>query len=461
MSCLGEDIMMPILREIIEESVKKEDWKFRHAAFMVIAQVGEYLEDISLLGFLIPILLVNLKHDHPRIRHASLYCIGILSDDLAPEFQQKFHPQIVPALTQMLTDPIPRVLSHVCAALTNFFEHLNSSISLPLIPSLLPRLICFVKEEISIVKENALTCISALAESSGSNFVEYSTPVITFLFDLIEKVNSMRLKRLRGQAIECLSIISSSICKDNFKNYLEKFINIMIYLQENVGEKEDPQRYYILSAWQRLVLTLGQDFIPYLDKMFPSFLKLAQSEPEIKSTNEIVKESLQSLLKDAAKKKKTFNMNTSETEEKEIAIETINSFAVELKELFLPYVSQSSNVVIECLRYLPNSDIRKSAAKCITSLMYVVKKSDIPSEHKINCSKNFLMRLNEALDKEDYTDVKSQFLLAMRKIMKIIGPVFNENESKDFLLKIWGLIIQSKKKQKEIEDENTEESGEE
>ena len=45
-----------------------------------------------------------------------------MADDMTEDFQENFHESVLPALTQILDDPIPRVQAHACAALTNFFE---------------------------------------------------------------------------------------------------------------------------------------------------------------------------------------------------------------------------------------------------------------------------------------------------------------------------------------------------
>lgn len=74
---LGEDVMLPLLDTIILNTVSNDsDWRFKNAGFMAFSQVGEYLEDVTKVEAMIPIVVENFKHENARVRHASLHCIG-------------------------------------------------------------------------------------------------------------------------------------------------------------------------------------------------------------------------------------------------------------------------------------------------------------------------------------------------------------------------------------------------
>lgn len=56
------------------------------------------------------------------MRYASCHAIGQISDDMKPKFQEIYGAETYPKLVDLLKDPIPRVVSHSAAALTNFLE---------------------------------------------------------------------------------------------------------------------------------------------------------------------------------------------------------------------------------------------------------------------------------------------------------------------------------------------------
>lgn len=60
------------------------------------------------------------SNENPMLRYASCHAIGQISDDMKPKFQETYGQFIYPKLVALLQDPIPRVISHSAACLTNF-----------------------------------------------------------------------------------------------------------------------------------------------------------------------------------------------------------------------------------------------------------------------------------------------------------------------------------------------------
>lgn len=46
-------------------------------------------------------------------------------------------------------------------------------------------------------------------------------------------------------------------------------------------DAKDPQRSYLLSAWQRICLKMKTDFTPYLNEILPGILKMATLKAEM------------------------------------------------------------------------------------------------------------------------------------------------------------------------------------
>ena len=62
-----------------------------------------------------------LGHSHAKVKYAALQLLGQFSNDNKPQFQEKYFDTLVPKLIQVLHDPIPRVVSHDLACITNLF----------------------------------------------------------------------------------------------------------------------------------------------------------------------------------------------------------------------------------------------------------------------------------------------------------------------------------------------------
>jgi len=90
-SAVGDSITLPILSEIVQQTVANtEDWRYKNAGLMAFSQVGEYLDDVQKLAPMLPVVLQNLQNPNPKVRYASLHCIGQLSDDMSEDFQEEF-----------------------------------------------------------------------------------------------------------------------------------------------------------------------------------------------------------------------------------------------------------------------------------------------------------------------------------------------------------------------------------
>ena len=107
------------------------DWRYKHAGIMAFSQVGEYVDDIEKIRPMIPIVLQHIQHSNPKIRYASLHCIGQIADDMPGDFQKTFHAECLPIMIAALDDQVPRVQSHACACFTNFCENTQKEVLLP------------------------------------------------------------------------------------------------------------------------------------------------------------------------------------------------------------------------------------------------------------------------------------------------------------------------------------------
>lgn len=72
-----------------------------------------------------------------------------------------------------MDDQVPRVAAHSCAALTNFFEHSTPEIVGPVTQNILAKIHGLIQNGISMVKENAVTCMATVAEAIEQEFGPY------------------------------------------------------------------------------------------------------------------------------------------------------------------------------------------------------------------------------------------------------------------------------------------------
>jgi len=51
--------------------------------------------------------------------------------------------------------------------------------------------------------------------------------------------------------------------------------------REHLGDADDPQRRYLLSAWQRLSMLMEKEFAPFMPEIMPEIFKMASLNPKI------------------------------------------------------------------------------------------------------------------------------------------------------------------------------------
>lgn len=127
-----------------------------------------------------------LRDENPMMRYAACHAIGQISDDMQPKFQQKYGAPLLPEMIKLLRDPIPRVVSHSAAALTNFLEEMDYKVVEKHVDELMELLIAHSATGISLVKESCLSTISTVAEISLKKFQKYFDKSIELLFSVFQ-----------------------------------------------------------------------------------------------------------------------------------------------------------------------------------------------------------------------------------------------------------------------------------
>jgi hypothetical protein len=77
---------------------------------------------------------------------------------------------VLPELINLLNDPVPRVVSHSSAALTNFLEGMKWEQIQESLSQMMGLLLKHTNDGISLVKESCLSAISSVVEVAKENF---------------------------------------------------------------------------------------------------------------------------------------------------------------------------------------------------------------------------------------------------------------------------------------------------
>jgi hypothetical protein len=151
-------------------------------------------------------------------------------------------------------------------------------------------------------------------------------------------------RQFRAQVIEAITLISSSVSEAVFMPEGDRIVRAMIFIQQTNMDKNDPQRSYLLSAWQRICLKMKDRFAPYLHEIMPNILSMASLKPSmgIEGSGDANIEDVLNEVKPDGKGDKKANIMTDEIEEKDTAIQMLIVFVEELGAGCAAYIPQIS-----------------------------------------------------------------------------------------------------------------------
>lgn len=411
-------LLQPCLSSIHQALSDQNDWRIVYAGLMTLSEVLQYIDDDNKLSEALPIISAHMVSSHCKIRYAAFHVLGQLCEDHGPDFQKKHHETIAPKLLEGLNDSVPRVVAHACAAITNFIENLGNPLAQHYASILIPKLMTFLQNpNPSLIIENTCTCLAAIASSTNEGFKEYFLPLLQQLLVVFEKYNHDKYKALLGRLIECVTLMSQAVGKAVFHPYADKVVSLMKFLQEG-GSSQEELTGYIMNGWQRICELLGEDFAIYSDGIIPVLLKLVSKNVEMSTSSNpghFVDMALAS-----EKKKKNFNI--TETENKELGLQTLITIIEELKTGYVKYVESTILITFPLLDFTFNESIRSAAAMLLSSLVSVIKPLD--SSKAIVMAKTFIEGIWKAIDDEYTNETLVDELQAIREIISTIEAPF-------------------------------------
>jgi hypothetical protein len=420
---VGSTVMLKYLSDCVAQLMKTGEWKKMFASFMALSQVGEYMEDVEEIRPIVQLLRNNAAHPEPRVRYAVMHCLGQISDDFAPKFQEMYHAEVIPVLIERMDDPCPRVVGHACASATNFLENCHEAHLKPHMDLLYKKVTGIIDRASSYVKENALSALSALSVGAPELFKPYYESTMEVLLKILVEINNPIYKRLRGNSIECISIISQQVGVERFLPFADRLIQAMINIQDHHLEKEeDPQRNFILLAWPRITEVLKEKFDHYIPQVAPSIIKVCIAVAEsIPKEDEITADSATT---DEEDKKKKEEYHTFFDDECNNALGAIGSFMEDCPASMAPYIEQVYKVVTPLLDYLTNEEVRTTAAECLPLMAECLKKHPTLHDRLPIFAKELISKLWAVMDDETEPEVLIKQATAMQDLVEASGDIF-------------------------------------
>ena len=101
--------------------------------------------------------------------------------------------------------------------MTNFVEGTTVKVMLLYLDPLLTACYNQIQEGWSLIRENALSTISSIADAARENMIPYFDKIAPIIYTILKNTTAPEHKVLRGQAIEALTMLGTAIGRENFK----------------------------------------------------------------------------------------------------------------------------------------------------------------------------------------------------------------------------------------------------
>ena len=381
------------------------------------------MEDVEEIRPIVQTLKANANHPEPRVRYAVLHCLGQISDDFAPKFQEMYHEEILPLLIERMDDPVPRVVGHACASSTNFLENCKDEHLKPHVELLYTKITGIINRASSFVKENALSALSALSVGAPELFIPYYEVTMEVLLKILTQINDSIYKRLRGNSIECISIISQQVGIERFMPFADRLIQAMINIQDHHLDKlEDPQRNFILLAWPRITEAMKGHFDKYVSAVVPSIIKVCLAVADSIPKEDITADSATA---DEEEQKKKEDFHTYVDDECNNALTALGCFMEDCPAPMAPFIEQVYMVVTPLLDYLTNEEVRTTAAECLPAMAVCLKNNPAFADRLPQFAKESMLKLWTVMDDETEPEVLIKQATAMQEIVEAAGDILD------------------------------------
>lgn len=149
-----------------------------------------------------------------------MHCIGQFAIDLAPSFTEYYSGEVFKPIANKLLDSVPRVQAHACASLSNLLESMPQEELKPYIKELVDNLVLMIRTGIPLIKEDAVICLSTVAESSFLDFCPFYAETINELIMHLRNpdYSGEVYHQFKAQIIEAIVSISHAVGIQNFKS---------------------------------------------------------------------------------------------------------------------------------------------------------------------------------------------------------------------------------------------------
>lgn len=426
---LGGQVVANHLFQYIPSMCQSPRWRECFAALMALSACAEGCADILLTEIpkILDLILPCIDHPHPRVQYACCNALGQISTDFAGVIQKNSGNRILPALISKLTNKsVFKVQKHAAAALVNFCEAASNDVLEPFLDSLLNNLLALLQSPKRYVQEQVLTTIAIIADAAQKKFIKYHDTLLPLLINFLKSDLGDEYRLLKAKCVECATLISTAVGAEIFSQHSQDLIDILIVLQENCTEVDDPLKSFLEHGWGRICKLIGKDFVKYLPLVLPPLLRTAKAAQDVSFLEEDEAEEFNNSDEwDVINLSgKLIAVHTASLDDKVTALDLLRIYAVQLKEDFFPWLGDiAKNIAIPALDFYLHDGVRASASLVLSSLLKsTIYATGARSQQTSDMWGEICIKLSEVLTSEPVPELLMAYYTSLIECMEYLDP---------------------------------------
>lgn len=324
-----------------------------------------------------------LNDPHYRVRWAAVDLCAYLSQAFEPEFANDHTAAIFSTLLACMNPSNHwRVTAHACLCVPDVCRGLE-------VENLLPHMSSFLSAVVPLlgmtstprVVESALGAVSSIAAVAKEEFLPFYDAFMPGVKGLIMQCSGAREQHIRTKAIECMGFFAQAVGASKFRpEFAPVMDSLLRMLAAESLPSDDPLHNEIVTACTRICHAMKEEFVPYLPSIIPNLLKSARINDAFVIVNEGEANAYQdragwltSTVEVRQTGRQQVSYNSSLLEEKTLAIRMLFEYCHTLGSAFYPYAQDAAAILVPCVRYQFNDDVRINSVAALPALMRCVK----------------------------------------------------------------------------------------
>ena len=378
------------------------------------------------------------------------------------DFQAIYHQKVIPSLIESLNDHILRNQLHSLDAIDCFIEFIDAKTIFPYTEKILDTVFnYFLKEDIpTCLRFSILTTISELADATKDLFKPYSDKCLQVLFNFFVNIYTKKIYgNLYGLLLETLTLIGETN-EEIFIKYVPDIVSAIVEIQKNLSPSDFSFEYFVNSL-ERLCPIVKEKLPNLVPMIIEAVMKLVVIDPKMSiSTNPENSFKLEDVLSELnptmnGKKKNSVNLQTTELEEKETALQLLHGVLITFSELFLPYLEIIHKILLPLITFKANSLIRCEVSNILPVIMKILKENNLTNQiHSVG--KIYINELFIAMEVETNNRTLAVQLDNTSDIIELIGVFLSEQELTSFFEKILFFFSEIEKRRRNLNEEKDE-----